>query len=123
MNDKIKLLELANAKAATDEEFIAYFLNHYLKIEQTTTEAVMTILNCNVENYYKLGLCKAPTITDSDYLDRLNNISSYVGISVLELNKIIKRVNTVLQLRNLSTGENAVLMAARDKKKRDNSDS
>lgn len=123
MNDKIKLLEFANKKAATDKEFIAYFLNQYLDIEQTTEDAIIAMLNCNTENYYKLGLCKAPNITDNSYLDRLNKISFYVGISSLELNKIIKRVNTVIHLRSIIiNSEKHLLIAARDKKKNDSQD-
>jgi hypothetical protein len=49
----------------------------------------------------------------------LNNICVYIGISTLELNKIIKRVYSILQLREATTtNENSLLMAARDKKKK-----
>jgi hypothetical protein len=119
MNDNIKLLEMASKKAATDRDFIAYFLSNYIQIEHTSEDVVMTSLNCNVENYYRLGLCRAPNITDENYLDRLNNICVYIGISTLELNKIIKRVYSILQLREVTTtNENSLLMAARDKKKK-----
>lgn len=120
MNDKVKLLEMANKKVAGDKEFIAYFLSNYIQIEHITDDVVMTSLNCNAESYYKLGLCKAPSITDESYLDRLNNICTYIGISTLELNKIIKRVSSVLQLRDATTDEKSLLMAARDKKKKNN---
>lgn len=118
MSDKLKLLEQANKKVATDKDFFAFFLRQYLEIEQIDKEAILSMLNCDNETYNRLGLCKAPGITENDYLVRLNNIFSYLGISVIELNKIIKRVNTVIQLRESNTS-NSYLMAARDKKKKD----
>lgn len=121
MNDKLKLLELANKKVETDKDFFAFFLSQYLEIEQINKEAILSMLSCDIETYNKLGLCKVPAITESNYLNRLNNIASYLNISVLELNKIIKRVNTVIQLRD-SEVPNSYLMAARDKKKKDDKD-
>lgn len=118
MSDKVKLLEAANKKVAIDREFIAYFLSSYIEIEHTTKDAIMATLNCDFESYYKLGLCKAPSIYAEDYLDRLNKISSYINISSLELNKILKRVNSVLQFTRAETDESSYLMAARDKKKK-----
>lgn len=117
MSDKIKLLELANKKITANKEFVAYFLDQYLAIEGTTVEALMEILKCDIESYYKLGLCKIPAVDDKNYLVQLNNVSTYTGISSLELNKIIKRVSAVVELRS---NDNSYLMAARDKKKKDN---
>lgn len=119
MNDKIKLLELANKQIASNEEFVAYFLAQYSEIENATTDTLMEALGCDIESFYKLGLCKAPTAADVNYLTELNKVSDYIGISVIALNKIIRRVDTVMQLRN-SNPENAYLMAARDKNKKSN---
>lgn len=118
MNDKIKLLELATKKIAANKDFIAYFLDQYQLIEHITEEALMETLQCDIESYYKLGLCKAPSINAKTYLDQLNNISLYIGISSLELNQIIKRVTAVMQLKD-TNADNHYLMAARDKKKKD----
>ncbi|MFL5788100.1 MAG: hypothetical protein ACJ748_08605 [Flavisolibacter sp.] len=119
MNNKIKLLEVANKKAAEDPAFIAYFLNKFMTIENTSELAIIQLLNCSTESFYKLGLCQAPNVNLPDYLNRINTICSYVGISAIELNKIIKRVNSVTQLTGSSTNDISYLMAARDKKKKD----
>lgn len=116
MNDKIKLLELANKQIASNEGFLAYVLAKYSEIEHVTIEAIMEMLECNIENYYKLGLCKAPVTTHANYITELNKVTDYIGISAMALNKIIRRVDTIMQLRNSST-EN-YLMAARDKNKK-----
>ena len=110
MNDKIKLLELANKQIASNEAFLAYFLAQYSEIEHVTAEATMEMLECNYENYYKLGLCKAPITTHANYITELNKVADYIGISAIVLNKIIRRVDTIMQLRNSNT-EN-YLMAA-----------
>lgn len=118
MNDKVKILETANKKVATEKEFIAYFVSKYIEIEHITEDTIISTLNCTLENYYKLGLCRTPDINASDYLKRLNNISNYIGISSVELNKIIKRVNSVLQFTETKVDESSYLMAARDKNKK-----
>jgi hypothetical protein len=120
MSDKLKLLETANRKAASDRGFIAYCLLKYSEIEQKTEQEIISSLNCQLEDYYKLGLCRTPDVNSNDFLLRLNNISSYTHVSAIELNKIIKRVNAVLKFSDANTQvENSYLMAARDKKKKD----
>lgn len=118
MNDKIKLLELANRQISSNEEFLAYFLAQYSEIEHVTTEAIMEMLECSIESYYKLGLCKAPITTHANYITELSKITDYIGISAISLNKIIRRVDTIMQLRD-NKSEN-YLMAARDKNKKSN---
>lgn len=119
MSDKVKILQAANKKVSTDQEFIAYYFSKYLDIENVTESTIMSMLNCSTEKYYKLGLCKAPKVNAEDYLDRLDNISVYIGISSADLNKIIKRVDSVLHFTRTATDESSYLMAARDKKKKD----
>jgi hypothetical protein len=98
MNDKIKLLEVANKNASQDPGFISYFLQKYIAIESSSEPAIIQALNCSIESFYKLGLCHAPDVNSPDYLTRINIICNYIGISAIELNKIIKRVNSITQL-------------------------
>jgi hypothetical protein len=120
MSDKLKLLETANKKASMDKDFVAYYLNRYLEIEQVTQQQVINALNCPLEDYYKLGLCKAPAVESKDFLQRLTDISIYSHISAIELNKIIKRVNSIEKISNIDTETKpAYLMAARDKNKKE----
>ena len=120
MSDKLKLLETANKKASQDNDFIAYYLRKYLEIEQLTVPQMIAILNCPMEDYYKLGLCRAPDVASTDFLQRLTSIGNYSHISVIELNKIIKRVNSIEKISNIDTETKpAYLMAARDKNKKD----
>lgn len=115
MSDKLKLLELANKKVADDKDFIAYFLVKYCEIEKTTRERVIDNLRCDIEQYYKLSLCRVPNSIENDYIQRLSTICEYTSIPVLELNKIIKRVNSTTAFLN---SNDTFLIAARDKNKR-----
>jgi|GEM_PF-1571210 len=115
MNDKLKLLELANDKIASDSGFMAYVLVQYMSIEAKTREDIIQEISLDMEQYYKLGLCKVPLWGSEGYLDNLNKIAVYVGISSMALNGIIKRVNAVSQFKG-GNPENSYLMAARDKK-------
>jgi len=116
MNDKIKLLRLANNKITDNSEFIAFYLKKYGEFEKVSEKEICSNLNCSIEDYYKLALCKAPDVKANDFTSRLNNISQYTGIAVFGLSKIIKRVHSIMTFsENEST---AYLMAARDKNNR-----
>jgi len=112
MNNKKKLLELASKKASDDSNFMAFFLKKYMEFEKVTEQDMQLNLKCSSENYYKLALCKIPNANTNDFIDRLNRISNYANASVFELNKIIKRVNSLLLFSDDKS--NSYLMAARD---------
>ncbi len=120
MSDKIKLLQLANVKIADNSEFIAFYLKKYGEFENVSEKEICSNLNCSVEDYYKLALCKAPDVNSNEFASRLNNISQYTGIAVFGLSNIIKRVHSIMKLsENEST---TYLMAARDKNKKSDID-
>ncbi|MBN8790537.1 MAG: hypothetical protein J0I84_25945, partial [Terrimonas sp.] len=98
MSEKIKILALASQKAANDSGFIAYLMKKYLEIENISEQEVRSTLRCSEENYYKLNLCRIPDIHAKDFVLRLNKISQYTNSSAIELNKIIKRANSILRL-------------------------
>lgn len=121
MSDKIRLLGLANKEMSGNSNFFAFYLKKYGEIESISEQEICSELNCSIKIYQKLALCKAPSASSSDFLNRLNNVSQYTGIPVIPLNKIIKRVDSVIALSRSNNASH--LMAARDKKKpRDSND-
>jgi len=116
MNEKEKLLQLAYDKIADNSEFMAFYLKKYGEFEKISEQEICSNLNCSVEDYYKLALCKAPYVNANDFVARLNNISQYTGISVFGLNNIVKRVHSIMTLSENESS--AYLMAARDKNKK-----
>lgn len=119
MSEKIKMLELASDKAATDSGFIAYLMKKYLEVENISEQEILSTLHCSVEDYYKLNLCRVPDINANDFVARLNKISEYTNSSAIELNKIIKRANSILRLSGSDVEQHNYLMAARDKQNKD----
>ena len=117
-SDKIKLLKMAIPKVSNDKKYFAYFLNEYIRIEHMSEENVISNLKCSLEDYYKLSLCKISETNSSNYLSDLNAICSYIDIPIVELNKIIKRVEAINMLSDFNLA-NGNLMAARDKGKKD----
>lgn len=113
-----RLLKLAFKKVDGDRSFMAFVLTKYLEIECVSEQTLVSELNCSVEDYYKLALCRVPQANAPDFVERLNNISEYTHISMLELNKIIKRVDSILKFAD-SPNNSTLLMAARDKRKND----
>ena len=101
MSEKIKMLELASNKAANDGGFIAYLMKKYLeKVRKMflETECFNTSLHCG-RSSYKLNLCRVPDVNANDFVTRLNNISQYTNSSAIELNKIIKRANSIFKVK------------------------
>lgn len=120
MSEKIKILELAANKASSDSGFIAFLIKKYLEFENISEQDVLSTLQCSEEDYYKLNLCRVPDINATDFVSRLNNISKYTNSSAIELNKIIKRANSILRLSGDQVEQNNYLMAARDKQNENN---
>lgn len=121
MSETEKLLKLAFKKVDEDSDFMAFVLRKYLETEKISERELLSALNCTLEDYYKLALCRVPKTDAQNFLERLNNISQYTHISALELNKIIKRVGSILKFAD-SSNSNSLLMAARDKKNNEKKD-
>lgn len=119
MTDNIKLLKHAARKVEADSGFIAFLMKKYLEFENISEEEVLSTLHCTAEDYYKLNLCRVPDINANDFASRLNNISQYTNSSAIELNKIIKRANSILRLSGGDVEQHNYLMAARDKHNKD----
>ncbi len=115
MDDKLKILEITSRKISSDRDFMSFVLNKYIELEKKSEQDLIDVLKCSMEDYYKLSLCKVPNSTSIDFIDKLNNISEYTHASIIELNKIIKRVDAIIHLP-LSENNSSYLMAARDKK-------
>lgn len=119
MTDKLRLLEHAARKVESDSGFIAYLMKKYLDAENISEQEIQSTLHCSVEDYYKLNLCRVPDINANDFVVRLNSISQYTNTSAIELNKIIKRANSILRLSGSNVEQHNYLMAARDKQNKD----
>jgi hypothetical protein len=120
MTDKLRLLEHAARKVESDSGFIAYLMKKYLEAENISEQEILLMLECSVEDYYKLSLCRVPDINASDFVIRLNKISQYTNTSSIGLNRILKRANSVLRLSGSDVEQHNYLIAARDKQNKDN---
>jgi hypothetical protein len=114
MNEKIELLRMGARKIASEKDFMSFVLNRYQEMEQISETELIAVLNCSLENFYRLALCKAPDATANDFVQRLEKISEYSQTPKEELNRIIKRVDTLSKLQ-MAEFQHSVLMAARDK--------
>lgn len=119
MTDKLRLLEHAARKVESDSGFIAYLMKTYLEVENISEQEIQSTLHCSVEDYYKLNLCRVPDINANDFVVRLNKISEYTNTSSIELNRILKRANSILRLSDSDIEQHRYLLAARDKQSKD----
>jgi hypothetical protein len=112
MNTKMNFLKYAITRMEDDHEFMSHTLKKYCEFEQISETELLKVLGCPIGNYYKLALCKAPDVSQSDFMQRLVSISEYAHIELGKLIMIIKHVHTVLTF----TGKPGnMLLAARDK--------
>ncbi len=112
MITKLNFLKSAIARVEDNHEFMAYTLKMYREFEKISEQELLKVLDCSLDRYYKLALCKSPDVTESDFKPRLAIISEYVNIDMSKLTKVIKHVNTIMKF-TVPTG--SILMAARDK--------
>lgn len=112
MTTNLNLFKSAIERVENDHEFMAYTLKKYREFEKISEPKLMEVLDCSMEDYCKLALCKVPDIKDADFGERLTVISEYTNIVSGRLTKVIKHVNTVLKF---TTSSGTILMAARDK--------
>ena len=115
MNTKLNFFKSAIACVEDKPDFMANTLKKYRELEKISESELINILQCSVNDYYKLALCTKPDFAESDFKSRLSVISEYAGIDTNILTKIIKHVYTVSRF-TVDTG--AILMAARDKEKK-----
>ncbi|MEO6302644.1 MAG: hypothetical protein ABIP51_05690 [Bacteroidia bacterium] len=87
--NKLGLFENTFNKLSGDRAFMAFYLNEVALKENRTQEDMIALLNCSLEDYYKLGLCKAPEINE-DLNKRIQKIAEYTNTSSLILTNIIK---------------------------------
>lgn len=112
MNTQLNFLKHATKRMEDNHEFMAYTLKKYCEFEQISETELLKVLDCSINSYYELALCKAPDISASDFMDRLAIISEYVAIEMSKLIMVIKHVHTVLKF---ATQPENILLAARDK--------
>lgn len=91
--DKTRLFEITFQKVSSDAAFLAYYFNQYAILQQTGLSAVMEELHCDPESFYKLALCKAPERSSSDFTARLGNIAGYAGVSLTDLDRVMRTVS------------------------------
>src|SRR5687767_7663717 len=93
--DKIKLLEITFDKLSADKTFMAYYLEKIRSVESKSREEIRNSLNCSTENYYKLGLCKAPRVGAESFEERMLRIGRYSNSPAVDLIRMIKTVHTL----------------------------
>lgn len=93
--DKIKLLEITFDKLSADKTFMAYYLEKIRSVESKSREEIRNSLNCSTEDYYKLGLCKAPEAGAESFEERMLRISRYSNSPAGNLIRMIKTVHTL----------------------------
>jgi hypothetical protein len=117
MNKAIGLLEIGAKRLSTEKDFMSFILYRYMEIESISDSDLIEGLNCSAENFYRLALCKAPNVTAGDFVERLERICAYSKTTMVDINRIIKRVDAISKLSSVES-QNSYLMAARDKGKK-----
>ncbi|MBL7933706.1 MAG: hypothetical protein JNL60_17515 [Bacteroidia bacterium] len=77
---KLGLMQITYAKLAGNREFIASYLENYIRVEGIDRLELMKRLQCSEENFYRLALCKTPLPSQADFHERVEKISAYASV-------------------------------------------
>lgn len=90
--NKLELMRITYAKLAGNREFIASYLENYMRLEGIDKLRLMQRLNCSEENFYRLALCKTPLPSQPDFRERAERIAEYSNVPFQELAFLILSV-------------------------------
>lgn len=86
------LMQITYAKLAGNRDFVASYLESYIRLEGINRQGLMHRLNCSEENFYRLALCKAPLPSQSDFQERVEKIAAYSQVPFQDLAFLILSV-------------------------------
>lgn len=121
MEEHTRHLALAVQKAAERENYLASRFSVYKKTKDIGDEEIARLLDCEIEAYFRLALCRLPYLEKGSFGDRVRHIAKFANASPVALAKIIKHAESVQAFnRPVSSEYRNLLLAAR---KRDESPS
>lgn len=100
MNTDLNFLKHAITRLENNHEFMAHTLKKYRDFEQISELAMLDMLGCTINDYYKLAFCKIPDSGTSDYLMRISTISEYTNIESDRILRLIKQMNLSLTINH-----------------------
>ena len=109
------MLDILIKKVSKDPEYLVWYFNKYMELENKNLSEVQTELGADQETYHRLALCKIPKDSRHDFSSGIKHISDYAGINSFPLIRLLKCVNTFIAFSSNSEQTNAVMMAAREK--------
>jgi hypothetical protein len=115
-----QLLARAFEKAAERPLFIAGDLLLYGSLNGMAATSVSSYLNCTLNGFYRLGLCKKPDSLSPSFRSQVEKIAFYVGAHPQRLGSLLREADSVRAMQavnpsQLSSPVAGFLMAARDK--------
>lgn len=121
MEEHTRHLFLAAQKAAEREEYLASRFRVYKETKGVGDEEIARLLDCEIEAYFRLALCRLPNLEKGSFGDRARHIAKFANASPAALAKIIKHAESIQAFnRPVSPEHRNLLLAAR---KRDESPS
>lgn len=104
-------------RAQGDPFFFGWVIHNYLTIHSETQEQLANRLSCSLPQLDNLSLCLLPDEHDERFLEKIQKVAQYVGVAQDILLSIIREVQSLGALREISDLETPqMLKAARDRK-------
>jgi hypothetical protein len=104
-----------------DPFFLGWVMNHYAHSYGMKKREIAKLLKCSIKSLSRLALCRLPNGADPEFANHVKRIGEYVGCDSRRLASMIREIVTVdlLAGANIRNGE-GFLMAARDRREKDN---
>jgi hypothetical protein len=110
-------------RSRNDRFFVGWALSEYENAHAMSDERLAAWLDCTPSNLQRLFLCRLPIDDEERFQENVARIAGYVSCNADRLVQLLREVAAVAALREKNdTDTVALLMAARDRKKRDEED-
>jgi hypothetical protein len=117
MTAKPNIINRLVERTQDDPSFFGSIIKHYLKTHAETKQQLASRLSCSTIQLDRLSICLLPKEEDKEFLKKIQKVAQYVGVKQDILLNIVREVQALNALRQVSDTEiPQMLKAARDKK-------
>ena len=121
MNTSYKHSAFLLKKFSGNKEFLAYYLSGYMESEGLNFTELLDWLECDKDQLNELSLCRTPYL-GKNFFHEVNQIADFTGVKNYKISQLIKQVDISNQLSQTMLNSEELLMAAREKDKKNSED-
>jgi len=112
----VNMSQIMLNKLSQRQDYFAWYLSQYKINENHNTEQMINFLQTSEKDIERLSMCRVPNSKAFDFMQKIKVIANFTNVDSFKLIMVIRKVESILALRNNSTAATQMLLAAREKK-------